>query len=193
MMQSKKRTWVFLVPLVMFGLMMVMFFLRLGKPSDVAITTSMNRALPAFELPLLTDLTRTMTNAELPKKPFLLNVWGSWCPTCKVEHPFLMKLHAQGVPMVGINYKDDLADALAYLNNHQDPFLYSIQDLQGSYALDLGLTGAPETFVVDGQGVVYKHIAGEIHEKNWSEQILPCMQAIGDSTLEESVKIKACQ
>lgn len=193
MNRTQKRMMIFLIPFIIFALLMVMFFNRLGKPTDIVVTTSMNKPLPAFSLPLLSDPNRIMTNDNLPKTPFLMNVWGSWCPTCKVEHPFLMELHAQGVPMVGMNYKDELADALGYLNQYKDPFLYSVQDLDGKYGLSLGLTGAPETFVVDGNGVVYKHITGEIHEGNWTASIKPCMDALANPQANQTQRTQACQ
>lgn len=193
MTASNKRAWVFILPLLIFILAMFMFYFRLGKETDVKISTSMNKPLPKFHLPLLSDTSRMMSHDELPKTPFLLNVWGSWCPTCKIEHPFLLKLHHEGVPIVGINYKDELSQALSYLNQNQDPFVYSVQDLEGKYALDLGLTGAPETFVVGGDGVVYQHILGEINQDNWSKQIKPCLIALGDASLVQQDKIKVCQ
>lgn len=191
MNRQQKRMMIFILPLVIFALLMLMFFFRLGKPTDITVTTSMNRPLPTFSLPLLSDTSRMMTNADLPKQAFLLNIWGSWCPTCKVEHPFLLKLQAEGVPMVGVNYKDELANALDYLNTYKDPFLFSVQDLDGRYALDLGLTGAPETFVVDGKGVVYKHVLGEIGEANWAT-IQACMTAVDNPALDETAKLGAC-
>ncbi|MFA9485567.1 DsbE family thiol:disulfide interchange protein [Moraxella haemolytica] len=191
MAKSNKRVF-FIIPLVVFLLAMVMFYFRLGKETDIKISTSMNKPLPEFSLPLLSDTSRMMTNQDLPKTPFLLNIWGSWCPTCKVEHPFLMQLHEKGVPLVGVNYKDELSDALGYLNQYQDPFIYSVQDLDGQYAIDLGLTGAPETFVVDGAGVVYKHILGEVNQTNWTNEIQPCLMAVGDTTLSEDAKVQAC-
>lgn len=193
MTTNQKRMAIFLIPLVIFTLLIAMFFFRLGRPTDVVVTTSINKPLPAFSLPLLSDPTRTMTNADLPKQPFLLNIWGSWCPTCFVEHPFLMELYKQGVPMIGVNYKDELSDALAYLNKHQDPFVYSVQDKQGSYAIDLGLTGAPETFVVDANGVVYKHILGEINQENWTKSIKPCLDVLANATASETQKVQVCQ
>lgn len=193
MTKSKKYTIIFMIPLAIFLVLMVMFFNRLGKPSDVVIATSMNKPLPAFSLPLLSNPQRMMANTDLPKTPFLLNAWGSWCPTCRVEHPFLMELSAQGVPMVGLNYKDELPDALQYLNQYQDPFVFSLQDLDGRYGLDLGLTGAPETFVVDGTGVVYQHITGEISQENWTSSIKPCMDALTNPNADEAQKTKACQ
>ncbi|WP_323842208.1 MULTISPECIES: DsbE family thiol:disulfide interchange protein [unclassified Moraxella] len=192
MAKTNKHMWIFILPLLVFLLAMTMFYFRLGKDTDIKVSTAINKPLPAFRLPLLSDTTRMMTNGDLPQKPFLLNVWGSWCPTCKIEHPFLMKLHADGVSMVGVNYKDELPDALGYLNQYQDPFIYSLQDLDGQYAIDLGLTGAPETFVVDGKGVVYKHILGEVGENNWKNEIQPCLLAIGDETLGDDAKIRAC-
>lgn len=188
-----KRLAVFMLPLMVFIFVMVMFYQRMGQSSDVIISTTMGKPLPIFSLPLLTDTNRTMTNADLPKQAFLLNVWGSWCPSCVVEHPFLMKLHAQGVPMIGINYKDELGNALAYLNQHKDPFIYSLQDLDGRYALDLGLTGAPESFVVDAQGMVYKHIVGVIDENNWQNDIKPCLDAVANDKLPTTQKSQVCQ
>ncbi len=193
MTRTQKRMMIFIVPFIIFVLMMVMFFNRLGKPAEIAISTSMNKPLPAFSLPLLSNPNRIITNADLPKQPFLLNAWGSWCPTCKIEHPFLMELYAQGVPIVGINYKDELPEALDYLNRYKDPFLFSIQDLEGKYGLDLGLTGAPETFVVDASGVVYKHLTGEINETNWTASIKPCMDALINPKMTESQRTQACQ
>ena len=90
----------------------------------------------------------------------------------------LMQLSQQGVTMVGVNYRDDLSDALGYLNDHGDPFVLSIQDGDGTLALDLGLTGAPETFVVDGDGIIRQHILGEVAKANWSARIQPCLQAL---------------
>lgn len=191
-MKSNKKALAFIVPLVIFILLIVMLYGRLGKPTDVVNSKMVGQPLPAFSLPLLSDTTRSLTNADLPKQPFLLNVWGSWCPTCRVEHPFLLKLQAEGVPMIGINYKDELADALAYLNEFRDPFGYSLQDLSGAYGIDLGLTGAPESFIIGTDGVVYKHIIGEIGEQNW-QQIAPCLTALSDEVLDKAGKLAACQ
>lgn len=187
-----KRVWVFILPLVIFILAIVMFYFQLGKQTDIKISTSVNKPLPSFHLPLLSDTTRIMTNADLPKKPFLFNAWGSWCPTCLIEHPFLMQLHDKGVPIVGMNYKDELPDALGYLSKNNNPFVYSVQDLVGDYGLDLGLTGAPETFVVGKDGVVYQHITGEINQENWATKIEPCMHALSDDSLDNHAKFKAC-
>ena len=172
----------FLIPLVIFVGLLAMLYMRLGKPTDIVTNTALERPVPAFELPLLSDTSRIMTNDNLPDKPFLMNIWGSWCPTCIIEHPFLMKLEERGVNLVGVNYKDEIGDAFGYLNRGGDPFSMSIQDLSGQFALDLGLTGAPETFIVDGEGIIRQHIIGEINESNWQSRIAPCLMVLNDAS-----------
>lgn len=180
MKKSQFRIW-FLIPLIIFAAVMVMLYFRLGQPTEIVTNTALERPVPAFELPLLSDTSRIMTNDNLPDEPFLMNIWGSWCPTCVIEHPFLMQLEERGVNLVGVNYKDDIGDALSYLNRGGDPFSMSIQDLSGQFALDLGITGAPETFVVDGDGIIRQHIVGEINESNWQDRIEPCLTVLNDA------------
>lgn len=179
MHKKQLRVW-FLIPLIVFIGLIIMLYMRLGQPTDIVTNTALERPVPVFELPLLSDTSRIMTNDNLPDKPFLINIWGSWCPTCVIEHPFLMQLEERGVNLVGINYKDEIGDALGYLNRGGDPFSMSIQDLSGQFALDLGLTGAPETFVVDGEGIIRQHIVGEINESNWQSRIAPCLMLLND-------------
>ncbi|MEJ6067394.1 DsbE family thiol:disulfide interchange protein [Psychrobacter sp. 16-Bac2893] len=180
MKKSQIRIW-FLIPLIIFAAFIVMLYFRLGQPTEIVTNTALERPVPAFELPLLSDTSRIMTNDNLPDQPFLMNIWGSWCPTCIIEHPFLMQLEERGVNLVGVNYKDDIGDALGYLNRGGDPFSMSIQDLSGQFALDLGLTGAPETFVVDGEGIIRQHIVGEINESNWQSRITPCLMVLNEA------------
>ena len=180
MNKKQLKVW-FLIPLIVFFGLLIMLYMRLGKPTEIVTNTALERPVPAFELPLLSDTSRTMTNSNLPEQPFLMNVWGSWCPTCIVEHPFLMQLEERGVNIVGVNYKDEIGNALSYLNQRGDPFSMSIQDLSGQFALDLGLTGAPETFLVDGQGVIRQHIIGEINEENWQSRITPCLAVLSEA------------
>ncbi|MDE4454801.1 DsbE family thiol:disulfide interchange protein [Psychrobacter sp. DAB_AL62B] len=180
MKKSQIKIW-FLIPLIVFAGFIIMLYLRLGQPTEIVTNTALERPVPTFELPLLSDTSRIMTNDNLPDQPFLMNIWGSWCPTCIIEHPFLMQLEERGVKLVGVNYKDDIGDALGYLNRGGDPFSMSIQDLSGQFALDLGLTGAPETFVVDGEGIIRQHIVGEINESNWQSRITPCLMVLNDA------------
>ncbi len=197
MNKKQMKVW-FLIPLIVFFGLIVILYMRLGKPTDIIPSTALERPVPAFELPLLSDTSRIMTNENLPDEPFLMNVWGSWCPTCIIEHPFLMELESRGVNIVGVNYKDEIGNAFTYLNQGGDPFSMSVQDLSGQFALDLGLTGAPETFLVDGDGIIRQHIIGEINEANWQGRIAPCMMVLNDAnknnvSLDSSQLAEACQ
>lgn len=186
MNRKQIKIW-FLIPLLVFIGVLYLLGNQLGKSTEVVMNTALERPVPNFELPLLSDTSRIMTNDNLPDQPFLMNIWGSWCPTCVIEHPFLMQLEERGVTLVGVNYKDEIGNALSYLNRGGDPFSMSIQDLSGQFALDLGLTGAPETFVVDGNGVIRQHIIGEINEANWQERIAPCLMVLNEANKTKSI------
>ena len=185
-MQGKQLKLWFLIPLIVFFSLIVMLFFRLGKPTEIVANTSLERPVPSFELPLLSDTSRMITDAQLPKEPYLINVWGSWCPTCVYEHPFFVELKQRGVHTVGVNYKDEVSDALNYLNELSDPYLMSVRDYSGQFALDLGLTGAPETFVVDSKGIIRQHIVGEVNEENWQSRINPCLEILQKTAGTES-------
>lgn len=173
----KRRLWLWLIPLLMFAGLAVLLGSRLGEDPEVQVSQMVGKPLPAFSLPNLSDGT-LLTAQNLPKVPYLLNVWGSWCPSCVFEHPKLLEIAAQGVPIVGVNYKDEQVDALSYLAKHQNPFVLNLQDQAGGLGLDLGLTGAPESFVVDAAGVIRLHVVGVIDADNWQARIQPCLQAL---------------
>lgn len=189
--KSRQKIW-FLIPLIVFAVFIVMLYFRLGKDTKVITNTSLNRPVPAFNLPLLNNPNQLASVADLPKKPYLLNVWASWCITCKIEHPFLLQMAKQGIPIVGINYKDELPDALGYLNSHEDPFTLNVQDIKGSLGIDLGLAAVPESFVVDGKGSIRQHIVGEINQERFDKQVSPCLTALNNNADENKVK-EVCQ
>ncbi|NNC54731.1 MAG: DsbE family thiol:disulfide interchange protein [Pseudomonadales bacterium] len=129
--------------------------------------------LPAFELTRLEDAQRPARNSDLLGEPALLNVWATWCIACRAEHPYLNRLAEKGVNVFGVNYKDVRADALAWLDRLGNPYQFSVFDNEGRLGLDLGVYGAPETFVIDAQGVVrYRHV-GVLSERVWREKIAP--------------------
>ena len=183
--KSQLRIW-FLIPFIVFIGLVVMLFFRLGKPTDIVPDNALNRPVPSFSLPLLSDTSQTVSNDVLPEGPYLINVWGSWCPTCIVEHPYLLQLQQEGVDIVGVNYQDELENATAYLDRENDPFVFSVQDYEGDLAIDLGLTGAPETFVVDGEGNIRQHIIGEINNENWQARIAPCLDHLEQIEAEQT-------
>jgi cytochrome c biogenesis protein CcmG, thiol:disulfide interchange protein DsbE len=132
---------------------------------------------PTFSLPDFNDPTRTVTNADLLGKPYLLNVWASWCPTCRIEHPIITEVAKRGlVKVVGYNYKDEPDEARRWLQQFGDPYHLIIADQDGRRAIDWGIYGAPETFLIDAQGiVVFKH-AGPVSWDIVQEKILPLLQ-----------------
>ena len=138
-------------------------------PKNIKCKNPRRKGLPSgFELLKLNG--EKVNETELNNGIVLLNVWASWCITCLVEHPFLNELsETYNIDVIGINYKDKLGDAIKYLDKNGDPYIYSIHDYDGKYALKLGVTGAPETFLlIDGK--IVKHRVGEVNQQVWDEE-----------------------
>jgi cytochrome c biogenesis protein CcmG, thiol:disulfide interchange protein DsbE len=115
---------------------------------------------PSFELPLLHAPDKLFSQKDLLGTVWILNVWASWCPPCLVEHPVITELARSGIaPVVGLNYKDAREDALPWLKRNGDPFKFNLYDAAGRIAIDYGVYGVPETYVIDQKGIIrYKHI-----------------------------------
>jgi cytochrome c biogenesis protein CcmG/thiol:disulfide interchange protein DsbE len=168
-----KRMWVWM-PLGIFLILAAFFFRGLSLDPNAQPSALIGKPVPAFEL---TDLYsgRLLTNADLPTEPFLLNVWASWCITCQVEHPYLTDL-SETMPIVGLNYKDTTSAATNWLANLGDPYKMHLFDPSGGMGLDLGVAGAPETFVVDGDGIIRARIQGEVNQRAFEADIEPVLQ-----------------
>jgi cytochrome c biogenesis protein CcmG/thiol:disulfide interchange protein DsbE len=126
------------------------------------------KKVPEFTLVSLQD-DQAYTHKDLPNTPYLINFWGTWCPACHVEHPFLMELANSGVPIIGIDYKDQKDLAVQWLEQKGNPYQAILMDEIGNFGVDMGVTGAPETFVVDRSGVVVYRHQGVINAENWPE------------------------
>lgn len=154
--------------------------IRLAQVRDPNAIPSplIGKPLPAFSLPQLHDPERLIDSASLRGTPFLLNVWASWCPECRVEHPQIEALARQGtVRVIGYNYKDDRDEARQWLQRFGDPYALILADVSGRSAIDLGIYAAPETFLVDAEGIVrFKHI-GALTPEVIARDILPRLQA----------------
>jgi cytochrome c biogenesis protein CcmG/thiol:disulfide interchange protein DsbE len=118
------------------------------------------KQIPEFSLPLLGQNDALVSQADLIGEPFLLNVWASWCVTCRFEHPVIKALAESGaVRVIGLNYRDEEADAQAWLNRYGNPYLMNLADPSGRTAIDFGVYAAPESFLVDASGrIIYKQI-----------------------------------
>ena len=166
------RRWVVWMPLGLLLLMLLLFAHRLltHDAGNTAINSPlMGQAVPAFSLPSLTQQPITQQWFEQwANQPVLLNVWASWCPGCLEEHAFLSQLSEQGVVIIGLNYKDDPKQAQRWLQQHGNPFAEIIVDRSGTLALDLGVYGAPETYVIQA-GVIQAKYVGVLSQTQWNE------------------------
>ena len=180
------KRWLMVVPLALF--LLVAVFLYRGLYLDPAELPSamIGKPFPAFNLPTVQG-DKTLTHADLQGKPALVNVWATWCISCRVEHPVLNKLAEKGVVIYGINYKDDNASALKWLAEFHNPYQLDIRDEDGNLGLNLGVYGAPETFFIDAKGVIRDKFVGVIDETVWREQLAAKYQALVDEAKPGSV------
>lgn len=165
------------LPLLIFVVLAVVFWKTLkqeGYDPQYLPSALVNKPVPAFQLESLADADVKLSESVLAQGvPQLVNVWATWCVACRVEHPFLNQLAQQGVSIVGLNYKDERVKAQEWLSQLGDPYARNLFDVDGRVGLDLGVYGAPETYIVDGKGVVrYKHV-GIVDEKVWKEVLEP--------------------
>ena len=177
-MSARTRNLLFGLPLAAFVGLVIVFFFAIGSDSSLLPSARLGKPLPKFSLPRLNDASQQVTEASLQGQPALLNVWATWCPTCRVEHSALNKLAGEGVAIYGLNYKDERDAALNYLASLGDPYRLTIFDEMGDLGLDLGVYGAPETYVLDSEGYVrYRHV-GEVNDKVWKTILEPKMLAL---------------
>lgn len=167
------------LPLIVFGVVALMFFvlenrIKDGEYDPKALPSALvGKPIPAFELPLLADANVIKDQSALRGRAALLNVWATWCPSCRVEHAYLNILAQREITIYGLNYKDSREEALLWLERLGNPYQFNLFDEQGSLGLNLGVYGAPETYVIDENGIVrYRHV-GVLDEKVWQRRIVP--------------------
>ena len=174
-----RRLLPFLVFLGLAALLWAGVRMNSGKDNSAIPSPFIGKPLPAFSLPVLGDPARVLTDRDLRGKPYLLNVWGSWCVNCRVEHPQLEALSKRGVRVVGYNYKDLPADAQRWLAEFGNPYDTIVADEEGRAALDFGIYGAPETFLVDAQGIVRWKLVGPVTPELLRDELEPRLRAVG--------------
>jgi cytochrome c biogenesis protein CcmG/thiol:disulfide interchange protein DsbE len=169
----------FLVPLGVFALLVVVLVIGIRHSPDKGIIVSplLGKPAPAFSLPSLLEPARTVSSGDFRGHWYLFNVWGTWCGECRAEHDMLLKVKAAGVvPLIGLDWKDDDHQAQAWLAQLGNPYAVIAVDRSGRAAIDWGVYGAPETFLVNPSGiVVFKHV-GALDEDTWTREILPRVQ-----------------
>ncbi|PIV88974.1 MAG: DsbE family thiol:disulfide interchange protein [Hydrogenophilales bacterium CG17_big_fil_post_rev_8_21_14_2_50_63_12] len=168
------------LPLILFAVLVGFFAKGLFLNPREVPSPFIGKPAPAFTLPLVGNANASFSPADMKGKVWLLNVWAPWCVSCREEHPVLMALaRSQSVPIVGLNWKDKGREAEQLLAQTGDPFLAVPDDLSGKVGIDYGVTGTPETYVIDKAGIIrMKHI-GAISEEVWKEKIEPKLQELG--------------
>ncbi|NOH34753.1 DsbE family thiol:disulfide interchange protein [Vibrio chagasii] len=169
---------VLFIPLIAFMVLAGIFATQLVRNQSGDDPTKLESVLigkpvPQFDLEDLEQPGKLHDQAIFKGEPLLLNVWATWCPTCYAEHSYLNKLADKGVKIIGLNYKDDRNKAVGWLKELGNPYLISLFDGNGMLGLDLGVYGAPETFLIDANGVVrYRHV-GDVNPANWASTLEP--------------------
>jgi cytochrome c biogenesis protein CcmG/thiol:disulfide interchange protein DsbE len=164
----------FILPFVVFVVLAGFLYVGLNLDPHEVPSPLIGKAAPAFNLPQLHDPAKHFSPQEMKGKVWLLNVWASWCVSCKEEHPVLVQLSRQNiVPIYGLDYKDKAVDAEMTLQGAGDPYTLTVSDTDGRIGIDYGVYGVPETYVIDKQGIIqYKQI-GPITHRSLNEIILP--------------------
>jgi cytochrome c biogenesis protein CcmG/thiol:disulfide interchange protein DsbE len=171
------------LPLILVIALGVVLYRGLSLNPKELPSVLIGKPMPEFSLTTLTDENRTVTKADLVGDIVLLNVWATWCPTCKYEHPYLLdianspKLNSF-IKLYGLNYKDERPAAQQWLTHYEDPYHFSIFDDEGLLGVKLGVFGAPETFVIDHHGIIRKRFAGAIDTRVWRKEFEPLIEQI---------------
>jgi cytochrome c biogenesis protein CcmG, thiol:disulfide interchange protein DsbE len=178
--QERPGAWRYLLPFVLFVALVGVFSLTLWKIREHRLNIEeiksplIGRAAPAFDLPSLANPAQRVANAAFHGRPYLVNVWGTWCGECRAEHGTLLELAKSGqVPILGLDWKDDSALAQSYLVGLGNPYTAVANDADGRVAIDWGVYGAPETFLVSADGIVLAKHIGAMTIDVWRHDFAP--------------------
>ena len=172
MSEQKHRSWqrlFLLIPLVVAFSLGLFLYQALGKDPTKLESNMLGKQLPDFVGESLTELGQSIGRADILGAPSLINVWATWCPTCEAEHAYLNQLVAQeGVRIIGVNYHDQRELAQDWLDRLGDPYALTIYDPQGQLGIELGVIGAPETYLIDADGTIVDKLTGELNDRTWA-------------------------
>ena len=174
----RRGAWLAALPSVLVLIPVVVFVGVSGNDRERLPSALIGQKFPEFELPMLGS-ERIATHRLLEGKPRLVNVWGTWCAACREEHGLLLKIAREfGIEIVGVNYRDDPDQAVAWLRDLGSPYVFDVLDREGSLGVDLGVYGAPETFLVDSERrIVLKHV-GRLTPKVWADEFEPRIEGM---------------
>ncbi|MCG5499860.1 DsbE family thiol:disulfide interchange protein [Ectothiorhodospira lacustris] len=168
----------YLLPLIIVAVLGGFMMIGLSLDPRRVPSPLVDQPAPRFQLPALEDPERVVGSNDFDGEVVLLNIWASWCVSCRQEHQVLVALANQGVPIYGLNYKDERGDGLAYLRSMSNPYVWNAHDLEGRVGIDWGVYGTPETFVIDHQGRIrYKHV-GPLSWQDARDTVLPMVEQL---------------
>ncbi len=166
---------IFLIPFLVFLTIVGFFAIGLRLDSSLVPSPLIGKSTPQFNLPLLHLEQSTFSPEQMKGQAWILNVWASWCVACRDEHDDLLAIADQGIPIIGLNYKDEIQNAHRWLRDWGDPYQVTVVDQDGDAAIDWGVYGVPETFIIDRDGVIrYKHV-GPITQTTVLREIRPLL------------------
>lgn len=167
------------IPLALFFALGMLLLKGLSLDPNAMPSALLDKPLPEFNLPALADPEQRIQKSDWVGEVALINVWATWCPSCRTEHPYLIDIaEREGIPIYGIDYKDVREDALLWLERLGDPYAANLFDEQGKLGIDLGVFGAPETYLIDHRGFIrYKHI-GVVDDRVWREVLKPMVEQL---------------
>lgn len=171
--------WRYLLPVAVFAVLVGFLLRGLFLDPQELPSPLIGKSAPAFNLPQLHQAGMNFSPEQMKGRVWMLNVWASWCASCRDENPLFLDLARSGaVPILGLNYKDNPEDAMGWLRQFGNPYTLSVSDILGDVGIDYGVYGVPETFVIDKEGVVrYKHV-GPVTGTAWQEKIMPVIKEL---------------
>lgn len=169
----------FLAPIIILAILVSFFFVGLYKDPSIVPSPLIGKSAPAYELPLLLKPGETLGTEKLLGQVYLLNIWGTWCFACRAEHDVLLEIERQNiVPIYGFNWKDDPHLARQWLAELGNPYVASMVDTVGRVGIDWGVYGAPETFLVDQDGIIIHKLIAPMSMQIWHEDFLPLIRQL---------------
>ena len=169
----------YIIPLALFAALAAFFAIGLTRDPRVVPSPLIDKPAPSFEIAQLHQPQAMFKPEQMKGRVWMLNVWASWCVSCRIEHPLLVELaRRKVVPIVGLNYKDKRDDATQWLERFGNPYELSAWDIDGRVGIDYGVYGAPETFVIDKAGVIRHKQIGPITSEALEKTILPLLRSL---------------
>lgn len=167
----------YLIPVGLLLALVAFFYVGLGRDKETLPSPLLGKPAPEFSLPRVGDVAQTVSTRDYAGQPYVLNVWATWCVGCRQEHDALLEIASRGeVPIVGLNWKDDMQLAQQWLRELGNPYVATAFDEEGRVAIDWGVYGAPETFLIDAKGtVIHKHVA-PLTLEIWERDFVPLIK-----------------